>query len=367
MRLSLAIAAITTLFAAGMQAAGETQSRSGKEIYLSACAACHGVDGRGVGRHAVGFETPLPDFTDCSFATREPDADWAAVVHQGGPVRAFDRMMPAFGEALTDEEIGKVLTHIRSFCGDRAWPRGELNLPRPLVTEKAYPEDEAVLTTTIDAEAPHGFLNQLLYEKRFGARNQVEVALPFAFRDQPGNSWAGGVGDLALAYKRVLFHTLRTGSIFSITGEAVLPTGDAGRGFGNGVTVFEPFLTYGQILPADSFLHFQGGFELPTNTVDRPRTAFWRTAVGRSFTQGGGYGRTWSPMVELLAERDFANGAKINWDVVPQFQVTLSKRQHIMANFGVRVPATNTAGRPIRVMFYLLWDWFDGGFLEGWR
>ncbi len=53
----------------------------------------------------VGFDTPLPDFTDCSFNSREPAADWMAVSHDGGPVRAFDARMPAFGEALTAAQI----------------------------------------------------------------------------------------------------------------------------------------------------------------------------------------------------------------------------------------------------------------------
>ena len=96
----------------------------------------------------TGLETPLPDFTDCRFASREPSADWMAVVHEGGPVRGFSEMMPAFGEALGEEEIEKVVAYVHSFCRDRSWPRGELNLPRPLVTEKAFPEDEAVLTTS---------------------------------------------------------------------------------------------------------------------------------------------------------------------------------------------------------------------------
>jgi hypothetical protein len=72
-------------------------------------------------------------------------------------------------------------------------------------------------------------------------------------------------------------------------------------------------------------------------------------------------------MVELLADRELASGAKTDWDVMPEMQVTLSKRQHIRASVGVRVPATNTAGRSTQVMFYLLWDWFDGGLREGWR
>ena len=71
-------------------------------------------------------------------------------------------------------------------------------------------------------------------------------------------------------------------------------------------------------------------------------------------------------MVELLADREFESEAKVQWDVVPQFQVTLSRRQHIRANLGVRIPVNQTAGRPIQIMFYLLWDRFDGGLTEGW-
>ena len=72
-------------------------------------------------------------------------------------------------------------------------------------------------------------------------------------------------------------------------------------------------------------------------------------------------------MVEFLADRDLMTGAKTNWDVMPEFQVTISRRQHIRANLGLRIPAANTAGRPIQLMFYLLWDRQDGKLLEVWR
>src|SRR5512145_3513099 len=70
---------------------------SGADLYRTSCAACHGEDGKGPppGRR-LAVETP--DLTECSFASREPDADWMAVIHQGGPVRAFAETMPAFGE-----------------------------------------------------------------------------------------------------------------------------------------------------------------------------------------------------------------------------------------------------------------------------
>ena len=71
-------------------------------------------------------------------------------------------------------------------------------------------------------------------------------------------------------------------------------------------------------------------------------------------------------MVEFVANRDLMTGAKTNWDVVPEFQVTLSHRQHIRAAAGVSIPATNTAGRQAMLLLYVLWDWQDGKLTEGW-
>jgi hypothetical protein len=339
--------------------------RTGKQLYEAACVACHATDGRGAPVTTVGFDIPLPDFTDCSFATREPDGDWMAVIHDGGPARAFDPMMPAFGEALNASEAELILGHVRSFCEDDAWPRGELNLPRPLVTEKAFPEDEAVLTVAADAEGPGALAQKLVYERRFGARNQIELVFPFSFKERVAGNWTGGVGDMAFAVKRDMFHSLRSGSIFSLTGEIALPTGNHDRGFGNGFTVFEPFVTFGQILPAEGFIQMQSGVELPANR-DRADEAFWRMALGKTVTQGGPYGRSWSPMVEVLASRELVTGEKTHWDLVPQLQVSLSTRQHILLNVGVRFPVNEAGTRTTQVMAYLLWDWFDGGLFSGW-
>ena len=60
-------------------------------------------------------------------------------------------------------------------------------------------------------------------------------------------------------------------------------------------------------------------------------------------------------------------GAKTNWDVLPEMQVTVSRRQHVRVGFGVREPFTNTSGRAPQVLFYLLWDRADGKLWNGWR
>jgi hypothetical protein len=333
-------------------------------LYGSACAACHGADGRGVAQVLVGFDTPLPDFTDCSFSTVEPDADWMAVAHDGGPARGFDRRMPAFGEAMTDQELQRVLDHLRRFCASTGWPRGELNVPRALVTEKAFPENEAVWTTTVNAGGSGHVGNELLYEQRLGARTQFELAIPLLVEQTGTGAWERGLGDVAVAVKHVVAHSLDRGQILSAAGEMVLPTGKESAGLGGGVTVFEPFVVFGQLLPADSFVQFQAGFELPfDDSVERE--AFWRAAAGKSWSQGR-FGRSWSPMVELLAARDLESGAVTHWDLVPQMQVTLNKRQHLMVNAGVRFPLNERQGRGTEVITYFLWDWFDGGLRDGW-
>ena len=346
----------------------ELKLNTGKEIFQAACAACHGPDGKGRPQTTLGFEPPptFPDFTVCNATTREPDVDWRAIIHNGGPARGFSEIMPSFTEALTVPQIEKVIQYVRGFCRNTSWPRGDLNLPRALATEKAFPEDEAVIQTAINARGAPGLANNLLYERRFGIKNQFELNVPFSFQRQDTRTWFGGVGDLTLGYKRMLASSLRTGSIFSVSGEVILPTGNKDRGFGSGVTIFEGFAAYGQLLPKNSFLQFQSGFEAPTHSEDVAKAVYWRTVLGKNLNQGMGLGRLWAPMIEVLADRELATGASINWDVLPQFQVTLSSRQHIRANIGVRVPVNNTASRPVQVIFYLLWDWFDGGLRDGW-
>jgi mono/diheme cytochrome c family protein len=117
--------------------------QAGELVYKSACIACHGANGKGTPRSTSGFKRPdsFPDFTRCDQTTAEADSDWKALIVYGGPFRGFSQIMPSFGEALSAEEIDQVISYLRAFCRNSHWPRGELNMPRALVTEKAYPED----------------------------------------------------------------------------------------------------------------------------------------------------------------------------------------------------------------------------------
>lgn len=352
--------------------AGDIPLNNGKEIFQAACVGCHGPDGKGQPQSTLGFEPPdtFPDFTDCPTTTPESDIQWKSIVSNGGLGRGFSEIMPSFKEALTPAQIDMVVGYIRSLCADPKWPRAELNLPRPLYTEKAFPENETVFNGNVGVNGSRYAGGNIVYEKRFGARTNVEFVVPFNFSTMnsgTNTSWYGGVGDITVEYKRVAYYNQRTGSLLTLAGEFNFPTGNKKLGTGNGVMVIEPFASYAQLFPKESFVQVQTGVEFPTHTDDRPKEAFIRSAFGKTLRQEKGMGRAWTPMLEFLATREIQRRSKTEYDIAPQVQVTLAQRQHIRANFGVRIPVNNFNSRAVELGFYLLWDWFDGGFLDGWK
>jgi mono/diheme cytochrome c family protein len=357
---ALAVISMLQLTVAAAAAQQPPAARTGRQVYETICVTCHGPDGRGGANPDLEKIVKPPDFTDCAFAAREPDRGFLAVAHHGGPARGFSPLMAPWGGMFSEEELGRTIAYIRTFCSDQRWPRGELNLPRPLVTAKAFPEDEAVVSTSAQSGS---VITKVHYERRFGPLNQFEIVVPIASLEAAAGRTTG-LGDLALEYKRTLAHSLPRGNIVSVTGELVLPTGSSSRSLGKGYAVFEPFVTFGQLLPRNSFVQMQAGFALPLKR-EHDDELFWRAAVGTSF-EATRFGRVWSPMLELLAARPLVAGARIDWDVVPEVQVTLNARQHVRLAGGLRVPVTDADRRRKSVIVYLLWDWYEGGFFQGW-
>ena len=340
---------------------------SGESIYRAGCAGCHGANGDGAPLTSTMFDRPstFPDFTDCSGTTPELDVDWKATITAGGHGRGFSPIMPSFAEELTSDQVDAVIKYLRTLCRSDRYPRGELNLPRPLITEKAFPESEAIETMSFSARTLTEVTTEFSYEYRLSARNQIELAVPVASIQGESGDRAAGIGDVAVGVKRVLFASHDT--IVSGFGEISLPTGNSDKGLGSGVTTFSFHAMAGQILPGNSFVQAQLGTDQPVNTSLAARTLFWRVNAGKSFRQENGLGRLWSPMIEVVGDHDYAIGAPVLVDVVPQMQVTLNPRQHVRVNAGLQIPASNREGRSTAFVFYLLWDWFDGGLFEGWK
>ncbi len=154
-----------------------------------------------------------------------------------------------------------------------------------------------------------------------------------------------------MAFKRTVYASTRAGRIAAAGMEIALPTGKEELGLGNGYTVFEPFAMWGQMLPHNSFLQMHGGVELPSDSAKAAKETYLRTAVGTTFFADRGFGRAWSPQVEVLWARPEHDASE--WDVVPQFQVTLSKIQHVRVAAGARIPVTQREERHAQALVYL--------------
>ncbi len=211
-------------------------AKAGEAVYKGGCIACHGSEGKGAPKSMTVFKRPdtFPDFTDCAGTTPEPNGNWKAVIVHGGPSRGLSQIMPAFGDLLTDEQIDNVMAYLRGFCRNvHHDPLGELNLPRALVTEKAFPENEIVASTAASASGAPAWTTDVIDERTIiDARTQLETDIPVNYADQNRN-WTEGLGDITLGVKREVFSSLRTGSILSLQGGFLLPTGDSKRGFGS--------------------------------------------------------------------------------------------------------------------------------------
>ena len=122
---------------------------------------------------------------------------------------------------------------------------------------------------------------------------------------------------------------------------------------------------FGQALPRNSFLQVHGGLEIPSNGDKALARRICGRAFGFTHMADRGFGRSWSPQVEVLWARPF--GERSEWDVVPQLQVSLSKIQHVVVAAACACPVNAREERGTSVVTYLLWDWFDGPFTAFWK
>lgn len=286
------------------------------------CARCHARDGSGKVEARTITVEPM-DFTDCRVASPEPDADWELAISHGGPAVGLSSEMPAFGESLNSEQIRGFVSHIRGFCREGGWPSGNMNLPRPIFTEKAFPENEFVLLPAVSHDS--GEIHAI-YERRFGKRGMWELVLPVS---------EGGIDDVELAAKYVLRAT--DSYIFSAGLEVVVPTG-----------LVEPYLAAGTLL-GGNYLQAQLKLELPARREKADRAFIYNLYVGRDTSI---FPTTWTLGVEL-------NGENRELALTPQVRKGLTRTGALGGSIGVQIPLNERHERSTRVVGYLLWEYLE--------
>lgn len=329
----------------------------GRAVYETACLACHGPSGAGNPEWESEVR-PVP-FDDCG-TIAEPTELWKSIVVNGGPKHGLSEVMPAFGDAFSDDELGAVVSYLRTFCSEAdRYPPGDLNFRRLMGTGKAFPEAEVVIAAEVVPDERETAL-ELIYENRIGPRFQYEIELPVRPTSNR-EGYAGGFGDVTLLGKYVLHFDPSRGRIVSGGLGVDLPTGSEVKGLSEGTAVFRPFVSFGQTL-GKTVLQARAAVHLPADTARSSRVL--RYAVGYSLPPIGMSRTGFIPAIELLGEwnrRTDTHAATALFGV----SKALNKLGHVIGSVGVAIPFRPVRG-PTQIRAYLLWDFGDGPFWTGW-
>lgn len=351
---SFLVAALLT--AGGWATADTTRIAKGKEVYQQACAPCHGQDGNGNPEWESQVR-PI-EFSDCG-TTAEPSDLWEHIVRKGGRAAGLHSVMPSFGEAYGDDEIGAVVAYLRTFCADAdRYPPGDLNFRRPLKTGKAFPEQEVVLRSTHKPRSGACETElELVYENRIGPRFQYELVLPLRAQGGAGR----GVGDVEIEAKHVLAFSNKSLSIFSGGLGLVLPTGSERKGTGSGTVLVSPFAAFGKGFGRRTFFQTKLGAELPKDSTKADAELKYAAALSHSF---GMSRRAFVPALELTGA--YNTKTKTNdYSAWVELSKPLNALGHVIAAVGVQIPI-RPKSESWRLEAYVLWDFGDGPIWLGW-
>ncbi|HEX9582254.1 MAG TPA: cytochrome c [Gemmatimonadales bacterium] len=315
----------------------QVQPDTGRVWYREWCSSCHGETGRGDSRATARLEVPAADLANCAVSTAEPEDFWVDIVRHGGPSVGLSIDMPAFEEGATTEQIRAVVRYVKSLCGETGWPPGELNLPRPFLAEKAFPENEIVIEA-------HGRGQEFIYERRVGRRLQVEGVVRTLVDS------GGGFESATAAVKYNVWHSLAKRALVSV-GLEVTPALQA-----RSLWEIEPFVAFGAN-PGGGATAIQGEVLASWEETEGLSGAAVRLGVGRQI------GRV-VPMLE--AGWTVPREGRPALALVPQLWVRLSRLGHVAASAGVELPVAGPDPKPARLVAFVLWDFGDGPLLRGW-
>jgi len=89
---------------------------SGRRLYVSVCAFCHGIEGDGFGINAPNLPLPPRDFTDAKYMSGLTDEQIAAVIKFGGTAGGKTAFMPPWGDRFNEREIAALVAYIRALA-----------------------------------------------------------------------------------------------------------------------------------------------------------------------------------------------------------------------------------------------------------
>jgi len=120
----------------------------GASVYAANCTRCHGATGKGDGELVQsGQVTGVPDFTDPATAQNATPGEWYEIITNG----RLDKLMPPWGDKLSDGERWSVANYVYSLGGQIAPASTELAIAQ--VETPASTEQAAVLAPASTEQA----------------------------------------------------------------------------------------------------------------------------------------------------------------------------------------------------------------------
>lgn len=111
--LSLGMAGyLTPRSKAGFSPSGN--AAAGLEVHKANCAKCHGAGGKGDGPAGKLLKTKPADWTDKAKMSKLSDNELFNVTKNGGGAVGKSKLMPAWKDKLSDQQIWDVVAFIRS-------------------------------------------------------------------------------------------------------------------------------------------------------------------------------------------------------------------------------------------------------------
>ena len=341
---SLCLAFATPSFAADIG--------NGRQLYDAYCTSCHGAGGQLEPSSAVvqGLGVTPADFSDPLFNSREPGTDWQMVIRYGGHAMGLAEQMPAQGEVLNDQQIDDVTAYLKSLVDTSAYPPGEMNLMLAIRTKKAFPEDEVVyIGRYTDQEGDHAYKQVLEFEKRIGKAGQG--ILEFVHESE------GSVSELAeveIGYKHAL--SFSSSHILSAAAVVAVPVEADGDG------ELQTYLAYGKELSPSWIFQSSLRLKFPFEDLSDGEVEL----AGIVHYVHSPWPRRVFPALEVAAGKPFrSSNGDLEWTVMPQVRIGLTRGGHVALNLGVEVPMSDQSWDR-RYYMTLLWDFADGSFFQGW-
>ena len=132
MRYSVATLVITVLVVTSdFNLSRAQESTRTKLIYMTLCASCHGLTGKGDGAESATLNRRPRSFEDCPAMNKVPDEIVFRAIKYGGTTVGLSNEMPGYAAGITDRDIRELVQYVRSFCrGALARNRND-SLPTP--------------------------------------------------------------------------------------------------------------------------------------------------------------------------------------------------------------------------------------------